>query len=620
VYPNEVTDDFGTVAGGMGNRAGDYDPDSYNCWGDSSPQSAPYATVGGGLGNHAVAESATVGGGQDNWAGSMDCDGQRSIGKFATVAGGVYNGAGGQYSAIGGGYANSTRGDWTTVGGGSGNSAGCTNAYGYYIGDGAAVAGGTDNHAYGYYSFVVGGYGNEVGLAYSVSDMGGYSVVAGGYENEARGGGAAIGGGWRNTAAGWYATVPGGEQCAAKGWWSFAAGRRAKVGEEYHNGTFVWADSTDADFTSTGENQFLIRAGGGVGINTNAPAEKLHVASGNALVGGPTNFAADGDEARLNLGDGNNYVKAIRGSGLRMGAWPALDGLVLTTGGNLGIGTASPGEKLHVSAGNAVIGGPTNFAADGDEARLNLGDGNNYIRAVRGFGLRMGAWPSIDSLVLTTAGNLGIGTASPGEKLHVGAGNAVIGGPTNFAADGDEARLNLGDGNNYVRAVRGTGVVLGAYEAADGLALTNGGNVGIGTTSPSYTLHVNGSAGKPGGGSWTDSSDVRLKTNVRAISGALESVLAMRGVTYEWKDPAGHGNLVGTQIGMLAQDVEKVFPQWVGEDPQGYKTLTFRGFEALTVEALRQQQKTIDDQQAVIADLQNRVAELENLVRGLAAK
>jgi hypothetical protein len=58
-----------------------------------------------------------------------------------------------------------------------------------------------------------------------------------------------------------------------------AAGRRAKAN---HAGSFVWADQTDADFTSTGADQFLIRAEGGVGIGTNAPEAPLHIMNGSA--------------------------------------------------------------------------------------------------------------------------------------------------------------------------------------------------------------------------------------------------------------------------------------------------------------------------------------------------
>ncbi|MBI1805054.1 MAG: hypothetical protein HY033_08850 [Ignavibacteriae bacterium] len=107
-------------------------------------------------------------------------------------------------------------------------------------------------------SAVAGGVGNEANAS--------YATVGGGFDNAASSGGATVGGGQFNTASGNFATVPGGSSNSATGGYSFAAGQQAKA---MHNGTFVWADSENADFASTGENQFLIRAKDGVGIGYN---------------------------------------------------------------------------------------------------------------------------------------------------------------------------------------------------------------------------------------------------------------------------------------------------------------------------------------------------------------
>jgi hypothetical protein len=128
-----------------------------------------------------------------------------------------------------------------------------------------------------------------------------------------------------------------------------------------------------------------------------------------------------------------------------------------------------------------------------------------------------------------------------------------------------------------------------------------GGNVGIGTTTPTARLHVigdltiTGIARKPGGGSWTNSSDARLKKNVKPLAAALDRLLQLRGVRFEWRDPKKMGNLTGPQLGLIAQDVEKVFPEWVSTGPDGYKELTIRGFEALTIEALRELRVEIEN-------------------------
>jgi hypothetical protein len=131
------------------------------------------------------------------------------------------------------------------------------------------VAGGYENHATA--------FGDSIGGGFNHSASGGWCTIAGGRDNEA---------------TQEYATIPGGEQNLAGGEYSFAAGRQAKVrgpedvgggdtnGDE---GTFVWADSTGDEFWSTGPDQFLIRATGGVGINTNDPSAPLDIFAPNYL-------------------------------------------------------------------------------------------------------------------------------------------------------------------------------------------------------------------------------------------------------------------------------------------------------------------------------------------------
>ncbi len=129
-----------------------------------------------------------------------------------------------------------------------------------------------------------------------------------------------------------------------------------------------------------------------------------------------------------------------------------------------------------------------------------------------------------------------------------------------------------------------------------------------GSGFPNFMLHVGGSAAKPGGGSWSNTSDLRLKKNVREINHALDTILALHGVFFEYVDPDAIGELHGEQMGMVAQEVEAVFPEWVDEIASGYKVLTFRGFEALAVEALRQLRAEKD---AEIAMLHDRINALE---------
>jgi len=200
----------------------------------------------GGLSTNAVADGllgATIGGGGSVLtycgSGSTPCI-NTVTGSFGTVSGGYGNTAraGG---TVGGGWQN-TAGMGSTVSGGEENAA----DYLY-----AAIGGGFSNAAGGGYATVGGGYANSAG---------GLSTVGGGYANGADGDYATVGGGFANVAGGDYATVPGGYFNDASGEYSFAAGRRAHAAGQ---GTFVWADSTDEDFSSAVQDAFFVRAAGG---------------------------------------------------------------------------------------------------------------------------------------------------------------------------------------------------------------------------------------------------------------------------------------------------------------------------------------------------------------------
>ena len=146
------------------------------------------------------------------------------------------------------------------------------------------------------------GGGGASGVVNKVTDN--YGTVAGGVNNCAGDYSgttsdkqyATVGGGYGNKAGGPASTVPGGYKNYAKGSYSFASGRRATAN---HNGAFVWGDSQDADFTSTANNQFLIRSSGGVGINTNNPGSyKLRV-TGSVGFDSALNMGAGGTPSKI---------------------------------------------------------------------------------------------------------------------------------------------------------------------------------------------------------------------------------------------------------------------------------------------------------------------------------
>ena len=223
---------------------------------------------------------------------------------------------------------------------------------------------------------------------------------------------------------------------------------------------------------------------------------------------------------------------------------------------------------------NVGGGDPLNWVAT--DPLLEVGNGS--------FGARSNA------LTVLKNGRVGIGTAAPGVPLQVLGGSDATPTSGGYFQIGQTSAANvLFDDNEILARNNGASGTLSLNNNGGNvnLSASGTGRVAIGHGAPAFTLDVAGSAGKPGGGSWSVSSDARLKKNVRDLDGALERVLALRGVTYEYIDPAAIGELSGERIGFVAQEVERVFPDWVGTKDDGMRFLTIRGFEALAVEALR---------------------------------
>jgi hypothetical protein len=86
-------------------------------------------------------------------------------------------------------------------------------------------------------------------------------------------------------------------------------------------------------------------------------------------------------------------------------------------------------------------------------------------------------------------------------------------------------------------------------------------------------------------------SDERLKTKIEPLSSALDTLLRLKGVSFDWKEPGEHGKRgQERQTGFIAQEVERVVPQWVDVDEKGFKRLSIppAHIDALEVEAIRQ--------------------------------
>jgi len=121
--------------------------------------------------------------------------------------------------------------------------------------------------------------------------------------------------------------------------------------------------------------------------------------------------------------------------------------------------------------------------------------------------------------------------------------------------------------------------------------VADGGNVGIGTSDPLYKLHVEGNIYA---NQIAFASDAALKTNVRTISNALATVELLRGVSYERIDTREK------QIGLIAQEVELIFPEVVGQTAQG-KSIAYANLVAVLIEAIKELSNQVKDLKAAQA-------------------
>lgn len=141
-----------------------------------------------------------------------------------------------------------------------------------------------------------------------------------------------------------------------------------------------------------------------------------------------------------------------------------------------------------------------------------------------------------------------------------------------------------------------------AVSSSQGLILDTNNNLGVGVNESSdlplsYKLMVSGSI--KASGTVVQGSDSRLKEDIYPIDNALSRIENIDGVYFTYKDSGEKS------IGVIAQDIQKILPEVVSEDNNGYLGVNYSGIVPVLIEAVR-------EQNSIIKDLEDRISDLEN--------
>jgi hypothetical protein len=369
--------------------------------------------------------------------------------------------------------------------------------------------------------------------------------------------------------------------------------------------------------------------GGTTSVNTSGTL----ATSGNLVL-----LSASGapSEIRFSDADNSNYIALKSPSNVSTNqSWilPASEGStgqVLATNGSgvLSWTHKNEGALTYLATGNGISGGPITSlgtiqltdtgVATGTYTRatLSVNSQGRIVSASSGGAISLTA--DIIGTLPVSNGGTGVTSVSanqffagpilisgaPGFRSLVsddyptmtGATSASSGtkGAVPAPSSGSEGKFLRGDGAWAIPvtlAVGSSGQIQfnssGSLAASSGLTWDSSSQrLGVGTSNPDYTLHVQGTVA--GVGSYVQLSDARFKQNVKKIRDSLQKIMALRGVTYKWIDAVSFGDQ--TNIGFIAQEIEAVIPEIIDTDEKGIKRVRYSELIPILVEAFKEMQ------------------------------
>jgi hypothetical protein len=382
---------------------------------------------------------------------------------------------------------------------------------------------------------------------------------------------------------------------------------------------------------SSGTVLTVVDSAGNVGIGKAIPDTLLHVNSnievvdgagltGNVYFSGGWKYSANGYGLAIYGASGKNYF-SVFGNNAAGGHGAAATEIKAITidqsNGNVGIGTTSPSAKLHINGGadtSLIIGDRTTsgsvglqFLGTGAQHAGVRFDGSSLIVEGAGASQLPSTWYNGALNFIVRNGNVGIGTTSPTNPLTVVSNSATF--ASVWASNSNASGISVMGYNGSTGAYGEIGV--GSYSG-----IFMNGNVGIGTSSPAYTLDVRGGQ-VAGAGAFVNTSDARMKKDIQPITYGLDTVMALKPVSFNWKEQKQEWQK-RHQIGLIAQDVEKIIPEVVTTEKGNLhmKSLAYGALAPVLIHAMQELKHIVDGETEAVKELK---ADNDNLRRDFEA-
>lgn len=386
-------------------------------------------------------------------------------------------------------------------------------------------------------------------------------------------------------------------------------------------------------FSTNSTNRMTISATGKVSIGPVDPISTLNIHSGISAPGirlldnssGSTAY----DGLLLGFNTAGAYLHYYENKPLRFSTNNEYR-MTIAANGYLGIGTTSPSDLVTIDGQDSSpwMRFVNNFwgKTENDGLHIGLNSMGTYFFNLESSPIFFG---TSNEYRMTVAANgyIGIGTTTPSAGLHL----RGTGFPSSFmyitADAGQDAGFRLYESSTAKWHIfnNATADGLHIYNSAASTAIfakQSNSYVGIRTTTPAYALHVNGDAAKTTGSTtWIISSDRRLKDINGNYNKGLAEIMALQPIRYNYKkDNPRQLPSDKEQVGFIAQDVQKVFPEAVSEREDGYLDFDIHPINVAYVNAIKELKAENEELVTKVKDLESRLKKLEFMLSGSASK